>query len=59
MQLYRIATASDVDSFSTHSDGNKGQLQKKGEDNCSGKNVDIDYKPTSVFESKPHRELHL
>ena len=34
MQLYHNANASDVDSFSTHSDGTKGQLQRNGEGNC-------------------------
>jgi len=31
MQLYYHANASDVDSFSTHGDGTKGQPQMKGE----------------------------
>ena len=31
MQLYHNANASDVDSFSTHSDGSKEQLQRKWE----------------------------
>jgi hypothetical protein len=31
MQLYHNANVSDVDSLSTHSDGTKGQQQRKGE----------------------------
>jgi hypothetical protein len=31
MQLNHNANVSDVDSFSTHSDGTKGQQQMKGE----------------------------
>jgi hypothetical protein len=31
MQLYHNANVLDVDSLSTHSDGNKGQQQRKGE----------------------------
>jgi hypothetical protein len=34
VELNHNANASDVDSFSTHSDGSKGQQQKKGECNC-------------------------
>jgi len=33
MQPYHNAKASDVDSVWTHSDGTKGQLEKKGEGN--------------------------
>jgi len=33
-KLYHNVTASDVDSFSTHSDGTKGQPERKGEGNC-------------------------
>jgi len=43
MQWYHNANVSDVDSFSTHSDGTTGQQQRKGEDNCWGKNADIGY----------------
>jgi len=34
MQLYHNANASDVDSYSTHSDSTKGQPQRRGEGNC-------------------------
>jgi len=34
IQLCHNAKASDVDSFSTHSDGARGQPQRKGEGNC-------------------------
>ena len=51
VQLYHNANASDVDSFSTRSDGTKGQPQRKGEGNCWGKNADISYKSMPVVES--------
>jgi hypothetical protein len=47
MQLYHNANVSDIDSFSTHSDGTKGQQQRKGED--KGKDDDIGYKSTPVL----------
>jgi hypothetical protein len=59
MQLYHTATASDVDSFSTHSDGTKGQPQSKGEQNYQGKNANIDYKSMPVIESGPYNGIHL
>jgi len=34
MELYHNANASDVDLFSNHSDGTKGQPQRKDEGNC-------------------------
>jgi len=34
VQLYHNANTSDVDSFSTHSDGTKGQPPRKGKGNC-------------------------
>jgi len=34
MKLYHNGTALDIDSFSTHSDGTKGQPERKGEGNC-------------------------
>jgi len=47
MQLYHNANVSDVDSFSTHSDGTKGQQQRKEED--WGKDADIGLKSTPVI----------
>jgi hypothetical protein len=49
MQLYHNADVSEVDSLSTHSDGTKGQQQRKGEG--LGKDADIGYKLTLVVES--------
>jgi hypothetical protein len=53
MQRYHNPDASDEDSFSTHSDGTKEQLQRIGESNCQGNNADIGYKLTSVVRSGP------
>jgi hypothetical protein len=58
MQLYHNANALDVDSFSTHSDGTKGQRQRKGEGNCQGKNADIGYKLMPVIGSGPYKGIH-
>jgi len=58
VQLYHNANASDVDSFSTHSDGTKGHLQRKGEGNCQGKNADNGYKSTPVVESGLYKGIH-
>jgi len=41
MQLYHNGNTSDVDSISTHSDGTKGQPERKGDGNCQGENADI------------------
>jgi hypothetical protein len=46
MQLYHNANLSDVDSFSTHSDGTKGQQQRTGE--RKGKDADNGDKLTPV-----------
>jgi len=59
MQLYHNPNASDVDSFSPHSDGTKGQLQRKGEGKCQGKNADICYKSTPVIGSGPYKGIHI
>jgi hypothetical protein len=59
MQLYHNAHGSDVDSFSTHSNGTKGQRQRKGEGNCQDKNADIGYKLTPVSGSGPYNGIHL
>jgi len=57
MQLYHYANDSDVDSFSTHSDGTKGQQQRKREG--LGNGADISYKLTPVIGSGPYKEIHL
>jgi hypothetical protein len=59
MQLYHNANASEVDSFSTYSDGINGQPQKKGEGNYQAKNADISYKSTAVVGLGPHKDIHL
>jgi len=59
MQLYDNANSSDGDSFSTHSDGTKGQLQRKREGNCYGKSADIGYKSTPVIGSGIYEAYHL
>jgi len=59
MQLYHNANASDVDSFSTHSDGTKGQPRKKGQGNCVGKNGDIGCESIPVVGSGPYKRIHL
>jgi hypothetical protein len=46
MQLYHNANVSDVDSFSTPSDGTKGQQQRTGE--RKGRDADIGDKSTPV-----------
>jgi hypothetical protein len=51
MQLYHNANFSDVDSFSTHSDGTKGQQQRKREGWC--KDANIGNKSTLVVGSGP------
>jgi len=58
MQLYHNANASYVDSFSTHSNGTKGQPERKGEGNCQGKNADISYKSTPVIGLGPYKGIH-
>ena len=57
LQLYHNANVSDVDSVSTHSDGTKGQLQRKGEG--EGKDDDMGYKLTPVIGSGPYKGIHL
>jgi len=59
MQLYHNAIASDVDSFSTHSDGATGQLHRKEEGNGEGENTDIGYESTTVVASGPYKGIHL
>jgi hypothetical protein len=49
MQLYPNPNALDVDSFASHRDGTKGQLQRNGDGNCEVKNADIGYESTPVF----------
>ena len=57
MQLYHNANVSDVDSFSTYSDGTKGQQQRKGEG--YGKDGHIGCKSTLVVGSGPFKGIHL
>jgi len=59
MQVYHNANATDVDSFSTHSDGTKGQTHRNGEGNGHGNNADIGYKSTPVVEFGPYKGIHL
>ena len=59
MQLYHNANVSDVDSFSTHSNGTKGQLQRKEEGSCRGTNADISYKLMPDVGSGPYKGIHL
>jgi len=59
MQLYHNANASDVDLFSTYSDGMKGQLQRSGEGNCYCKNADIGYQSTPAVGSGSYNRIHL
>ena len=59
VQLYHNANASDVDSFSTRSDGTTGQPQWNGEGNCYGKNADIGYKSMPVVRSGQYTGFHL
>jgi hypothetical protein len=48
MQLYDSSNAVDMDSFSTHSGGTKGQPHCKGEGNCWSEYADIGFKLTTV-----------
>ena len=59
VQLYHNANSLDVDSFSTRSDGTKGQPPMKGESNWLGKNADIGYKLTPVVGSGPFEGIYL
>jgi len=59
MQPYHNANASNVDSFSTHSDGTNEQLHRGGDGNCEGKNADIGYKSMPVVGSEPYKGIHL
>jgi hypothetical protein len=59
MQLYHNVNASDVDSFSTHSDGTKGQLQRKGKGNCQAKNYNIGDTSMAIVGSGPFKGTHL
>ena len=59
MELYHNANASDVESFSTHSDGTKWQLHRKGDGNSQGKNSDIGYKSMPVIALGPYNVFHL
>jgi len=56
MQLYHSAIASDVDSFSTHSDGTKEKQQRKVEGYSN--DVDIRYKLTPVVQSGLYKGIH-
>ena len=57
MQLYHNANVSDVDSFSTHSNGTKAQQQRKAEG--WGKNADIGYESRLVVGLGPYKGIHL
>jgi hypothetical protein len=57
MQLSHNADILAVDSFSTHSDGTKGQHQTKGEG--SGKDANIGYKSMHVIGSGLNIVIHL
>jgi hypothetical protein len=59
VQLYYNANPSDVDSFSTPSDGTNGQQQRTGEGNCYGKNADIGYQSTAVIGSGSSKGIYL
>jgi hypothetical protein len=59
MQQYHNANASDVDTFSTHTDGTKGQPESKGEGNCYNKNADISYKSAAVVGLEPYKGIHV
>ena len=49
----------DINSFSIHSDGTKGQLQKTGEGNCYDNNAYICYKLTPIVELGLYNGIHL
>jgi hypothetical protein len=57
MQLYHNANIPDVDSLSTHSDGTKGQQQRKGEG--SGKDANNGYKSTRIVGSGQYKGIHV
>jgi hypothetical protein len=57
MELYHIANVSDVDPFSTHSDGTKRQQPRKGEG--YSKDADIGYISTSVIGSGLYKAIDL
>ena len=59
MQLYHIANASDVDSFSIHSNGTDEQLQMEGVRKCYSKNALIGYKLMPVVGLGPYNGIHL
>jgi len=59
LQLYHNAIGSDVDSFSTPSDGTQGHWERKGEGNCYGKDADIGYWLTPVIASGPYWGIHF
>jgi len=59
MQLHHNANTSDVDSFSTPSDGTKGQPQRNGEWNCWGKNANNGYISRPDLGSGQFESLHL
>jgi hypothetical protein len=57
MQLYRNTDISDVDSFSTVSDGTKGQQQRNGEG--WDKLADMGFKSTPFIGLGPSKVIHL
>jgi hypothetical protein len=59
IQLDHNANPSDVDSFSTRSNGTKGEPQWIGEGNCNSKNSIIGYKSTVVVESGSYIGIFL
>jgi len=59
MQPYHKANASQVDSFSPHSDGTKGQPQRTWDGNCQGKNANIGYESTRFVGSGSYTVFDL
>jgi len=59
MQMYHNANAWEVDSFSTHSDGTRGEPQRRGKGNCQGNNADMSHKSTPVVGSGPYKGFHF
>jgi hypothetical protein len=57
MQLYHSVDVWDVDSFSTHSNGTKGQQQWKGEGEST--DSDIGYELTLAVGSGQYTGIHL
>jgi hypothetical protein len=57
LQLSYNTYITDVDSFSTHTDGTKGQQQRKPK--SQGKDADIGYKSAPAIGSRPYKGIHL